>query len=286
MEKINFVMEVAGLKTESRMERYHFADERPTQQPSKPKPYQRRPTLARWGALLVCLLTLTLGLKLTVFNATYTAGVVSRSTVGERVINRLNNHLNDLGITGNPVTTSVIQPFLAQGVAQLYGETAATADATELTSAISAQASSDGVSASQALTTKVAKQAQKLVTKTFKTTAMQTAATTLTRARQLNFYVLVAVLLLLVVTVIYAFGVHHILASLGPSLTLGGLLAIIVGGIGWFSLPILLPATTTGVTQMLTAIGHSSLGVVIFVGGIEIVLGLLMLLGHRTFRDN
>lgn len=279
-------MEVAGLQTESRMDRYHFADERPTQQPSEPKPYRRRPALARWGALLVGLLTLTLGLKLTVFNATYTAGVVSRATVGERVINRVNNDLNDLGITGNPVTTGVIQPFLAQGITQLYGESASTVDTTALTSAISAQASSDGVSASQVLTSQVAKQAQKLVTKTFSTTAMQTATTTLTRARRLNFYVMVATLLLLGVTVVYAFGIHHVLASLGPSLALGGLLAMVVGGIGWVSLPILLPTTTASVTQMLTAMGHSSLGVVIFAGGIEIVLGLLALLGHRTFRDD
>lgn len=278
-------MEVAGVSAESRMARYHFADEEPSQQQPKPTTYHRRPALARWGALLVLLLTVTLGLKLTVFNATYTAGVVSRSTVGEKVINRLNNDLNDLGVTGDPVTASVIQPYLAQGVTQLYGQETTTVDATELTNAISAQASSAGVTASSALTTQVAKQAQKLVTKAFNTSAMQEAAARLQRARQLNFYGLVAALLLLVVTLIYALSIHHFLGSLGPSLALGGLLTILVGLAGWLGLPLLVTTSTASVTALLTAVGHSSLSVVIFAGGAELILGLLVLLGHRTFRQ-
>ncbi|GEO70792.1 hypothetical protein [Levilactobacillus acidifarinae] len=272
------------MSAESRMARYHFADEEPPQQQPELTTYQRRPALARWGAFLVLLLTITVGLKLTVFNATYTAGVVSRSTVGEKVINRLNNDLSDLGVTGSPVTTSVIQPYLAQGITQLYGQSTTTVDSTELTNAISAQASSAGVTASSALTTQVAKQAQKLVTQAFQTSAMQVAAARLQRARQLNFYILVATLLLLVVTAIYALSVHHFLGSLGPSLALGGVLTIVVGLVSWLGLPLVVTSTTGSVTALLTSIGHSSLGVIMFVGGAELILGLLVLLGHRTFR--
>ncbi|QMU07880.1 hypothetical protein H3M12_10630 [Levilactobacillus suantsaii] len=278
-------MEVAGVSENTRMARYHPTEPKQAPDPQPQATYQRRPALGRWLAVLVLLLTVTVGLKLTVFNATYTAGVVSRSTVGERVINRLNNKLSDLGVTGNPVTASVAQPYLAMGVAQLYGQSANSVDATELTSAIETQASTDGVSASTSLTKSIAQRAEKLVTKTFNTTAMQTAASQLQWARQLNFYVLVAALLLTAVTVGYALSVHHFWAGLGPGLTLGGLLAVIVGVVGWFILPVMLPNTTTTVTHLLTSIGHSGLGVLIFVGGGEIVLGLLALLGHRTFRS-
>ncbi|MCT3569368.1 hypothetical protein EFS18_06015, partial [Levilactobacillus brevis] len=88
----------AGVSANSRMARYHATEEPEIQETQSASSYQRRPALARWLALLILLLTLTLGLKITVFNATYTAGVVSRSTTGEMVINQLNDELQSYGI--------------------------------------------------------------------------------------------------------------------------------------------------------------------------------------------
>ena len=281
-------MEVAFVRENSRMQRYHSAEPEPQPQKVTPRqPYQRRPGLARWVAILIALLTLTLGLKVTAFNATYTAGVVSRSAVGEKVINRLNNDLSDLGITGDPVTTSLIQPYLAQGVDQLYGRETSTIDATALANAISAQASSMGTTASTTLTKSLTTQAQKLVTKAFNTTAMQATATRLQWAMRVNFWVMVAVSLLLVVTVIYAAGMHHFLGSLGPGLAVGGILTALLGGASWlFVLPLVTVGTSGTVLHLLNAIGHGSLSVIIFAGIVEIVLGLLVMMGHRTFRQS
>ncbi|HIW71832.1 MAG TPA: hypothetical protein H9875_04310 [Candidatus Levilactobacillus faecigallinarum] len=279
------------MSANSRMERYHSAeldagDRQPAPQQQHPT-YQRRPGLAKWVALLVAVLTLTIGLRLTAFNASYTAGVVSRSAVGEKVINRLNNDLSDLGITGDPVTASLAQPYLAQGINQLYGKATTSVDATELANAISAQASSMGTTASTTLTTAMAKTAQKLVKQAFNTTAMQAAAVRLQRAMKVNLWVMIGVSLLLVVTLIYAVGMHHFLGSLGPGLALGGLLVIVIGIFAWLlGVPLLTAGTTGAVNSVLTTIGHSSLGVVIFGGVAEVVLGLLVLLGHRTFRNN
>lgn len=275
------------MSANSRMERYHSEELEPQPSPQAPQSYRRRPALARWVALLVTLLTLTVGLKFTAFNATYTAGVVSRSAVGERVINRLNNDLSDLGISGAPVTSSLVQPYLAQGIQQLYGQTATTVDATDLANAISAQASSYGTTASTTLTKSLSTQAQVLVKKAFNTTQMQAMAVNLQRAIRLNRWVMIGVGLLLVVTMVYAVGVHHFLGSLGPGLSLGGGLTAILGTIGWLvGIPLLTATTTGSVTKLVTAVGHGSLGVIIFLGIAEIVLGLLVLLGHRTFRKN
>lgn len=274
------------MSNNSRMARYHSTQVDPPQRPEPPvKPYQRRPALARWVALLVTILTVTVGLKLTVFNATYTAGVVSRSSVGETIINRLNNDLSDLGISGDPITTSVAQPYLAQGVKQLYGQTGAAVDSTDLTNAISSQASSLGITASSSITTTLSKQAQKLIAASFNTTAMQQAASRIQLAMRLNLWILIAAALLTVVTSIYAVGVHHFLGSLGPGLALGGFLTILLGVGGWMGLPVGLTSMTGTVASLLKSIGHSGLGVIIFGGIVEIVLGLLVLLGHRTFRD-
>ncbi|KJW11968.1 hypothetical protein VC81_12185 [Levilactobacillus spicheri] len=275
------------MSANSRMERYHSADREPQEQPQAPKTYRRRPALARWVGLLVALLTLTVGLKFTAFNATYTAGVVSRSTVGEKVINRLNNELSDIGITGDPVTTSLVQPYLAQGIRQIYGQQTMTVDSTDLANAISAQASSMGTTASTTLTQSLTKRAQKLVDQAFGTTAMQTAAGKLQQAMRLNQWIMIGVGLLLVVTMIYAIGVHHFLGSLGPGLALGGLLTAILGALGWIvGLPLAVATVTGTGKSLLLAVGHGSLGVVIFLGVAEIVLGLLVLLGHRTFRNS
>lgn len=275
------------MSANSRMERYHSADREPQEQPQAPKTYRRRPALARWVGLLVALLTLTVGLKFTAFNATYTAGVVSRSTVGEKVINRLNNELSDIGITGDPVTTSLVQPYLAQGIRQIYGQQTTTVDSTDLANAISAQASSMGTTASTTLTQSLTKRAQKLVDQAFGTTAMQTAAGKLQQAMRLNQWIMIGVGLLLVVTMIYAIGVHHFLGSLGPGLALGGLLTAILGALGWLvGLPLAVATVTGTGKRLLLAVGHGSLGVVIFLGVAEIVLGLLVLLGHRTFRNS
>ncbi len=129
------------MSANSRMARYHATEEPEIQETQSVSPYQRRPALARWLAVLVLLLTLTVGLRMTVFNATYTAGVVSRSTTGEKVINQLNDELQSYGISGSPITTSLAQPYLAMGVAQLYGQTPTTSvDDADLSSAVSSQA--------------------------------------------------------------------------------------------------------------------------------------------------
>lgn len=273
------------MSANSRMERYHSTREAPTPQPQASQPYRRRPALARWVALLIALLTLTVGLKLTVFNASYTAGVVSRSSTGEKVMNRVNNGLTDLGISGDPVSATLIQPYLAQGIAQLYGQSTATVDDTALANAIQSQASSVGVTASTTLTRKLTQRVQKLATQAFTTSAMQTAATRVQWAMRLNWLVMIAVVLLSIVTVIYAAGVHHFLASLGPGLALGGGLTMVLSGLGWFvGLPMVTAALSGPVASLSTTVGQSGLGVILFAGAAEVVLGFLVLLGHRTFR--
>ncbi|WP_125583851.1 hypothetical protein [Levilactobacillus cerevisiae] len=274
----------------SRMARYH-SDEEPEpqqQQQAAPQPagtYQRRPALARWVAFLILLLTVSAGLKLTVFNATYTAGVVSRSTAGEKIINHVNDDLQNLGVSGAPVTASIMQPYLEVGVAQLYGQTAdVTVDTTELATAISTQAQTMGVTATSGMTTAIAKQAKKRAKAAFNTTAMSQAAVQVQRAQKIDFWVLLATVLLLIVTFFYAMSVHHIFASLGAGLTLGGLLTGAVGIGGYFLLPYLITSTSRLTANLLTTIGRSGLGVVIFAGVAEIVVGLVVMLGHRTFR--
>lgn len=271
----------------TRMARYHSAEPEAPQEPEQniPQPYQRRPALARWVAVLVVLFTVTIGLKITVFNANYTAGVVSRSSVGQKVINQLNNELESLGVSGSPVTSGIAQPYLAQGIAQLYGDTAtSTVDSTELATAISTQAQTVGVTATTAMTSAIAKEAQKVAKATFATPAMTQAALKVQRAKTLDFWLLVATGLLTIVTVFYAFSVRHVMASLGPGLALGGLLTGILGVAGYFLLPTLIPTASATVTRLVTTVGRSGIEVVIFAGVVEIVLGLLVMLGHRTFR--
>ena len=273
----------------TRMARYHSAESEAPQRPEEnaPQPYQRRPALARWVAILVLLFTVTIGLKITVFNANYTAGVVSRSNVGQKVINQLNNKLESLGVNGSPVTSGIAQPYLAQGIAQLYGDTATTTvDTTELATAISTQAQTVGVTASTAMTTAIAKEAQKLAKATFATPAMTQAALKIQKAKTADFWLLIATALLTIVTVFYAFSVHHVMASLGPGLALGGLLTAIVGAAGYFLLPTLIPMAGATVTSLVTTVGRSGIAVIIFAGGVEIVLGLLIMLGHHTFRKD
>lgn len=271
----------------TRMARYHSAEPEAPQEPEQnvPQPYQRRPVLARWVAVLVVLFTVTIGLKITVFNANYTAGVVSRSSVGQKVINQLNNELESLGVSGSPVTSGIAQPYLAQGIAQLYGDTAtSTVDSTELATAISTQAQTVGVTATTAMTSAIAKEAQKVAKATFATPAMTQAALKIQKAKTLDFWLLVATGLLTIVTVFYAFSVRHVMASLGPGLALGGLLTGILGAAGYFLLPALIPTASATVTHLVTTVGRSGIEVVIFAGVVEIVLGLLVMLGHRTFR--
>lgn len=274
----------------SRMARYHSAErEEAPQRPedNAPQTYQRRPALARWVAVLVLLFTVTIGLKITVFNANYTAGVVSRSSVGQKVINQLNNELESLGVSGSPVTSGIAQPYLAQGIAQLYGETdTATVDSTELATAISTQAQTMGVTATTAMTTAIAKQAQKVAKATFATPAMTQAAVKIQMAKTLDFWLLIATGLLAIVTVFYAFSVRHVMASLGPGMALGGVLTGIVGAAGYYLLPTLIPTASATVTRLVTTVGRSGIEVIIFAGVVEIVLGLLVMLGHRTFRKD
>lgn len=271
----------------SRMARYHSADQPAPQQPPKgsQSTYQRRPALARWVAILVLLLTLTLGLKITVFNANYTAGVVSRSTTGQKVINQLNNELESIGISGNPVTSGIAQPYLAQGVAQLYGESATTTvDSTALANAMSAQAQTVGVTVTSTMTAAIAKEARQAAKAAFTTPAMTQASAKIQKLKRLNFLILMGSLLLALVTAIYAFSVHHVMASLGPGMTLGGLLTGLLGAAGYYFLPLVVPTASATVTNLVTTVGRSGLEVVIFAGVVEIVLGLLIMLGHRTFR--
>lgn len=274
----------------SRMARYHSAErEEAPQRPedNAPQTYQRRPALARWVAVLVLLFTVTIGLKITIFNANYTAGVVSRSSVGQKVINQLNNELESLGVSGSPVTSGIAQPYLAQGIAQLYGETdTATVDSTELATAISTQAQTMGVTAATAMTTAIAKQAQKVAKATFATPAMTQAAVKIQMAKTLDFWLLIATGLLAIVTVFYAFSVRHVMASLGPGMALGGVLTGIVGAAGYYLLPTLIPTASATVTRLVTTVGRSGIEVIIFAGVVEIVLGLLVMLGHRTFRKD
>lgn len=226
-----------------------------------------------------------MGLRLTVFNANYTAGVVSRSSYGEKVINRLNDDLENLGISGAPITSGVAQPYLAIGVAELYGDTTTTTvDGTDLSAAVSSQAQAMGVTASSKLLRQIGQEAQKRVKAAFNTTAMQQAAIQVQRAKKLNFWLMLAAVMLLVVTFFYALSVHHVFASLGPGLALGGLLSGLVGLGGYFFLPFVLTGTSQTVNNLLTAIGRSGLGVIMFAGAAEIIVGGLVLLGHRTFR--
>ncbi|WP_125685645.1 hypothetical protein [Levilactobacillus fujinensis] len=273
------------MHTTSRMERYHSAEQEDPQQPS-PTKYQRRPALGRWVAFLILLLTVAVGLRLTLFNANYVAGVVSRSTTGEKVMANVNSDLDDLGVSGDPVTAAVIQPYLEQGIAQLYGQSATTPDSSALSTAITTQAQTLGVTASATLVNKIANQAQKRAVAAFKTPAMQTVGWKIQRAQRLDFWLLVATLLLLVVTTIYALGVHHFFGSLGPGLTLGGFMGAIVGVVGFLVAPAVVTATTTTLTSLLTSVIRSGLGVIIFAGAAEFVIGLVVLLGHRTFRKS
>jgi len=270
----------------SRMARYHSDEEpEPQQAPQTIETYQRRPALARWVAFLILLLTVSAGLKLTVFNANYTAGVVSRSSVGEKVINHVNDDLQNLGVSGAPVTSSLMQPYLAMGVAKLYGETADTSvDTTDLSAAISTQAQAMGVTATAGMTTAIAKQAKKRAQAAFSTSAMSQAAIQVQRAKKINFAVLLGSILLLIVTFFYAFSVHHVFASLGSGMTVGGLLTGLVGVGGYFFLPYVVTSTSKTAANLLTTIGRSGLGVIIFAGVAEIVIGLVVMLGHRTFR--
>jgi len=282
-------LEVVLVSENSRMARYHSDEsENSQQQPQEPQQtYQRRPALARWVAVLVVLFTLSIGLKVTVFNANYTAGVVSRSNVGQKVTNQLNNELESLGVSGSPVTAGIVQPYLAQGVAQLYGQAATTTiDSSELATAISTQAQTMGVTATSGMTTALVKEAQKTVKAAFSTPAMIQASAKIQRAKTLDFWLMIATVLLAIVTVMYAFSVRHVMASLGPGLALGGLLTGLIGGVGYYLLPALIPASTATVTSMITTVGRSGIGVIIFAGVAEIVLGLLVMLGHRTFRKD
>lgn len=272
----------------SRMARYHSEEEPEPQQPvAQPSGYHRRPALARWVAFLVLLLTVSAGLKLTVFNATYTAGVVSRSTVGEKILNHVNDDLQNLGVSGAPITSSMIQPYLEVGVDQLYGKTdTETIDTSELATAISSQATTMGVTATSGMTTSIAKQAKKRTQAAFSTTAMSQAATKVQMAQKIDLWVLIGTGLLLIVTFFYALGVHHVFGSLGPGLALGGLLTALIGTGSYLLLPSVITSTSQKVANMLTTIGHSGLGVVIFAGVAEVVIGLVVLLGHRTFRND
>lgn len=276
------------MSANSRMARYHSEEAENPQPQASPNQngYQRRPALARWVAVLIMLLTITVGLRFTVFNANYTAGVISRDSTGQKVVNDLNNDLLSLGISGNPVTSGLVQPYLEQGIAEIYGESGATVDDTDLKAAIAAQAQAMGVTASDSLQTSLAKQAQKTVKQIVQTDTMMAAGTKIRRARQLDLWVIVAVAMLLIVTTVYAFSVHHVFGSLGPGLAVGGLLTIILGAAGYFGLPVVLAGMTSVVRATATMVGHSGLGVIIFIGAAEIVLGLLVLLGHRTFRKS
>ncbi|WP_125545837.1 hypothetical protein [Levilactobacillus lindianensis] len=276
------------MSANSRMARYHSEEAENPQPQASPNQngYQRRPALARWVAVLIMLLTITVGLRFTVFNANYTAGVISRDSTGQKVVNDLNNDLLSLGISGNPVTSGLVQPYLEQGIAEIYGESGATVDDTDLKAAIAAQAQAMGVTASDSLQTSLAKQAQKTVKQAVQTDTMMAAGTKIRRARQLDLWVIVAVAMLLIVTTVYAFSVHHVFGSLGPGLAVGGLLTIILGAVGYFGLPVVLAGMASAVRTAATTVGHSGLGVIIFVGAAEIVLGLLVLLGHRTFRKS
>lgn len=275
----------------SRMARYHSDKEPEPQQQqatsSVKETYQRRPALARWVAFLILLLTVSAGLKLTVFNANYTAGVVSRSAVGEKIINRVNDDLQNLGVTGAPITASLMQPYLAMGVAQLYGQNSdTTIDTTDLSHAISTQAQSMGVTATAGMTTTIAKQARKRSQAAFSTSAMSRAAIQIQRAQKIDLGTLLAGVLLLIVTFFYAFSVRHVFASLGPGLALGGVLTGLVGIGGYVLLPYLVVSASQTVANLLTTIGRSGLGVIIFAGVAEIVIGLVVMLGHRTFRND
>lgn len=277
--------EVLSLETQSRMSRYH-SDEEPEapQQPAPTKSYQRRPGLARWLALLFAVLTITLGLRFTAFNATYTAGVVSRSSVGEKIINRLNDDLDSYGVSGSPVTTSVAEPFIAQGVERLYGQSVTAIDTTDLAAAIKTQAAQTGVTASDKFINRVSQDAQKQTKSTLNASAMMAAMIKVQLARRVNYWLMLASALLAVVTLIYAVGMHHFLGSLGPGLTLGGLLAGLVSTGGFFFAPFAITSTSEVATTLMTTVARSGLSVVIFIGVTEIVLGLLVMLGHRTFR--
>ncbi|WP_125573442.1 hypothetical protein [Levilactobacillus huananensis] len=274
------------MSANSRMARYHSEEVENPQPQASPNQngYQRRPALARWVAILMMLLTITVGLRFTVFNANYTAGVVSRDATGQRVINDLNNDLLSLGISGNPVTSGLVQPYLEQGIAEIYGETATTVDNTDLKAAIAAQAQAMGVTASDSLQTSLANQAQKTVKKAVQTEGMMAAGAKIQRARKIDLWAIVAVVMLLIVTTVYAFSVHHVFGSLGPGLTVGGVLTIILSVAGYFGLPVVLGGMNATVQTTVMTVGHSGLGVIIFIGAAEIVLGLLVLLGHRTFR--
>lgn len=276
------------MSANSRMARYHSEEAENPQPQASPNQngYQRRPALARWVAVLITLLTITVGLRFTVFNANYTAGVISRDSAGQKVVNDLNNDLLSLGISGNPVTSGLVQPYLEQGIAEIYGESGATVDDTDLKAAIAAQAQAMGVTASDSLQTSLAKQAQKTVKQAVQTDTMMAAGAKIRRARQLDLWVIVAVAMLLIVTTVYAFSVHHVFGSLGPGLAVGGLLTIILGAVGYFGLPVVLAGMASAVRTAATTVGHSGLGVIIFIGAAEIVLGLLVLLGHRTFRKS
>ncbi|MFC6275650.1 hypothetical protein ACFQET_09070 [Levilactobacillus tangyuanensis] len=273
------------METQSRMARYHSdEDEEPSQQPAPTTEYQRRPGLDRWLALLFAILTITLGLRFTVFNASYTAGVVSRSSVGEKVINRLNDDLEELGVTGSPVSASIAEPFLAQGIERLYGQSVTTVDTTDLTTAIKTQAAQTGVTASESFTKRISQDAQKLTKATLNSATMTAAMARVQLIRRLNLWLMIASALLAVVTLIYAVGVHHFLGSLGPGLSVGGLLTGLVSTGAFFLAPFAIVSTSTLATHLMTPVARSGLSVLIFVGVAEIVLGLLVMLGHRTFR--
>lgn len=271
------------MEIQSRMARYH-ADEATPQQSGPTTTYQRRPGLDRWLALLLAVLTLTLGLRFTVFNASYTAGVVSRSSVGEKVINRLNDDLEELGVTGSPVTPGIAEPFLAQGIERLYGQPVIAVDTTDLTTAIKTQAAQTGVTASDSLTKRVSQAAQRQTRATLNSASMLAAMTRVQLLQKLNLWIMIASALLAIVTLIYAVGMHHFLGSLGPALSVGGFLAGLVSTGGLFLVPFVMTSTSKLATQLMSTVSRSGLSVIIFVGVVEIVLGLLVMLGHRAFR--
>ncbi|MCF7523429.1 hypothetical protein L3X07_09560 [Levilactobacillus brevis] len=89
----------------------------------------------------------------------------------------------------------------------------------------------------------------------------------------------------LIVTFFYALSVHHVFASLGPGLTLGGTLTTIAGAVSYVGLPLVVTSSSQTVAALLTTIGHNGLAVIIFMGIAEMIVGLVVLLGHRTFRN-
>ncbi|PWF99601.1 hypothetical protein DCM90_09170 [Levilactobacillus bambusae] len=241
-------------------------------------------------ALVVALMTITSCLQVTIFNEDFTASAISRSGIGSSIATDLNNELSNYGVSQNVVTSDSLQPVIKAEITALYSEDGSTSLSTAVSQVITKQAESHNLNLPGTATDVLAKKATSLISAKIGGDRLEQLAPEFQQLRHMNMMLLAASAIFLVLLVIVALAEHHFFGALGPGLFFGGLLVSLGGGFAYLIEPSVVSGMFTDaqtlILNTLNTVIISSIVTLLFVGIIEMVIGLVTLVGHHVFAKN